>query len=978
MTNNINNHDFLIDPEINYHNQEITDNLCEYYTTDQILSNNKLSFNFNLINYNVRSFHSNGDQFQCLINSIKPSNPIIVLTETWNNTDNVVLCNIDGFQCFHTYRVDGRGGGVSIFCLDSVKTDKIHVLCKCTQIIETCVVKMCLNGETAYIIAVYRPPNSDVNEFLVEVECLLQSFNFHNDLVIITGDFNIDLTNLNLNSARNLSSLFSSMFFYPLITKPTRLGIKSTTLDHIWMNKYFPSFSGIIYFDVTDHCPSFLNFSLPNSLNIEENIVIESRPFSDFNFTSLKNKLANTNWNAFLDFEDINNCYRSFVEYLNSQYCNFFPKKTKNISSKRRNNPWITTDIKRKINQKSHFYKLYRKGLISRELNNMIKNKISKEIKNAKDLYFKSKLIFHKNDLKKSWEIIKKLSGKTNKKDEIVELIDNDIILTDKTDIANSFVNFFSNIAQNLDDILPNSTISPYTYITSNANTFFISPVTTDECKTIVAKLKTVKSDINVMPVYLFKLIFPCISKIFCKIINESFTVGIFPEDLKLARITPIFKKGDKLKATNFRPISSLPYIGKIFERCMINRLLGFFDKFSILSHVQFGFRRKKSTQDAIIDLINNIHDSLNNKKYHISIFIDLKKAFDTVNHEILLKKLELYGIRGVGLNWIKSYLMDRQYYVGIGKFKSKICKQNLGVVQGSIIGPLLFLIYINDLPKISQNTYTTLYADDTAVTMKNDNFSNLIRNVNSELFEIRQWTLSNRLTINETKTEAILFTNRPIPQNHDNICLGNTDLNFTSSCRYLGIQLDKSLSFSNHISSIIGKLSKISGILFKIRDSLTLNARINFYYAFCYPYLSQNVVVWGKTSNIYLDPLIKQQKRIIRIMSDAAYLEHTTPLFYKLGLLKFCDIYQFNILVYSFRSLKSNKFSVQHTFNTRNRQRASSKFQRLAITQRSINFTGPKLWNDLPEYLKSIDSLYVFKKALKSYFLDNYNDTSN
>ena len=421
----------------------------------------------------------------------------------------------------------------------------------------------------------------------------------------------------------------------------------------------------------------------------------------------------------------------------------------------------------------------------------------------------------------------------------------------------------------------------------------------------------------------------------FCKIVNESFRIGIFPDALKTARITPIFKNGDKLNATNFRPISSLPYFGKILERCIINRIISFLDRHSILSKSQFGFRKKLSTQNAIIDLIDKIHDSLNGKMYHISVFIDLKKAFDTVNHEILFRKLFLYGIRGVGLNWIRSYLKDRQFYVGIGKFKSRTCKQNLGVVQGSILGPLLFLIYINDLPNLSYNSYTTLYADDTTISMSSIDFDQVIQDVNIELSKIKQWTISNRLTINEAKTEMILFSNRLTPPVYDPVCIGNSVINFTDSCRILGINIDKNLSFSNHIKNIVGKLSRNCGILYKIKNSLSLNARICFYYAFCYPYLSQNVISWGSTNHIHLKPLIVQQKRIIRCLSDAAYLDHTTALFYKLGLLKFYDIFKFHTLVYLFPSIKCNQFSVQHNHNTRNRLRASPVFQRLTITQR-------------------------------------------
>ena len=236
------------------------------------------------------------------------------------------------------------------------------------------------------------------------------------------------------------------------------------------------------------------------------------------------------------------------------------------------------------------------------------------------------------------------------------------------------------------------------------------------------------------------------------------------------------------------QPISDLfqAYFGKILERCFVNRLVKFLDHFSLLSSFQFGFRKKLSTQNAIIDLMDQIHASLNEKMHHISVFIDLKKAFDTVNHEILLKKLDLYGVRGLGQNWVKSYLKDRRLYVGLGEYKSRVRTQNLGVVQGSIIGPILFLIYINDLPKISINTHTTLYADDTTITVKNNDFNQLIQDANAELVNVKQWTVSNRLTINEAKTEIILFSKRFIPPVHDPISIGGSQVDFINSCKFL------------------------------------------------------------------------------------------------------------------------------------------------------------------------------------------------
>ena len=239
----------------------------------------------------------------------------------------------------------------------------------------------------------------------------------------------------------------------------------------------------------------------------------------------------------------------------------------------------------------------------------------------------------------------------------------------------------------------------------------------------------------------------------------------MYPNDLKIARIVPIYKKkGEVTDPDNYRPISCLPYLGKIFEKCLASRLISFCNKFSLISSSQFGFQSNKSTGDALIHLTEIIYRSLNNKEYNATILIDLKKAFDSVSHKLLLKKLEYYGVRGIPLKLFESYLSNRRCYTELGSYRSREGIISSGVPQGSIISPVCFLLFINNLPKFSSRFDTTLFADDTTLSISDSNYVNMIQTANSELTNLTDWIKANELCINIDKTEILLFSNRTIP----------------------------------------------------------------------------------------------------------------------------------------------------------------------------------------------------------------------
>ncbi len=596
--------------------------------------------------------------------------------------------------------------------------------------------------------------------------------------------------------------------------------------------------------------------------------------------------------------------------------------------------------------------------------------------------------------MKKTWHGIKEIvKTKNSLSTRINQLKVNNVFIDDPKLIANTFNNFFVNVGPNTDGEIPKSFISPTSYLKHRVITnFVILPTSNAEVMKIILQLDDNKSTGPCsIPIKLLRYAAPKIVPIFVKIINISFETGIFPLGMKLAKIIPIFKSGSLFDVNNYRPISLLSVFSKILEKLMHQRLYSFLQLNNVIYESQYGFQKSKSTQHSLIEIVEKIRTCMENNNYGCGIFIDLKKAFDTVNHDILLQKLEHYGIRGTSLDWFKSYLSGRSQYVSCNGISSDIKNITCGVPQGSVLGPLLFLLYINDLPNISNKLSFFLFADDTNIFFESNNLDKLQRTVNKELKKLVTWLNANRLALNVKKTNFVIFSAINKPLQPVTILVNRQAIAQKEYVKYLGVLIDSKLSFKQHTIAISKKISRAIGIMYKLRYFVNKKILLMIYYSLVYPFLIYAIPVWGVAANKSLNPILVLQKKVVRLIlfkdqfpNHAGPLVHSRPLFKDLKILTVHDIFKLETNKFVFdclQSLNPSQFHSYYVYPINNCNTAGNRNDKLSISTArtktygldAIKNKGAHVWNEIPLNLRSTTSKKIFIKSIKDYYTSLY-----
>ena len=971
---------------------------CDYVEVDNCTEITQSPRDLSVLEINVRGLVNKQDELLKFFRSITQMGrvDVVILVETWLTKESESRVKIPGYNYYGLPRSHKKGGGVGFLIRNELSYKKREDLHLCTASMENCFIE--LQGVKRNIIvgALYRAPDQNVADFIKDYDTICKSLSKEKGKDSIFGlDHNLDFLKHHLHKrTQDFIECVLENAYFPCITRPTRItNCSATLLDNILLSSSLigKQHSCVIINDLSDHLPCL---SILRNCMVTSNIeyVGHKRNLNDKNIRLIKAELAMVNWDSLLGEKCTDKIMVNFHDKFTAILDNIAPERPARASTGQVIGlSWMTPGI---IRSSKKQLKLYKIALTSKNIDDMstyksYRNVLNRLKRHCKLRHYTKKCIEFKHDSRRLWSMINNVIGKTNDKMCVIEKLTVDNLeITNSEIIVNKLASHFAGIGKLYASKINKSEkdIAQYlSNISKSSKSLYLSPVTELEIEKIITKLPNKSSSgwDGISNQLLKKLKNELVYPIYV-LVNQSMSEGKFPDLMKLANVTPLYKSGKRCLSTNYRPISLLPVISKVIEKAMYARTYNFLQQTNQIYQSQYGFRKRHSCENAAQELLSTVLKGQERKKYTAALFLDLSKAFDTLKHSILLEKLEIYGVRGVALDWYKSYLSSRMLRVnctaGTPPFTNTSDPYSIefGVPQGSCLGPLLFLVYCNDLPKTLDFCNSILFADDTTLYKTHENLVYLKWCLEEELRGLMDWFKANKLTLNLNKSVCMLFGEKSVGD--FGVEIDDIKIPTVKHTKFLGLWIDDKLKWDQHVNKMILKIKRNVHLLRTGKNLLNVHAKKLVYFAHIQSHITYCLTVWGNLVSSYL------VKKIEKIQEKCMSLIKKNSSLSELGILRLSDLIQLENCKFGYKLVNNllppevknctctdstgNSLMKTHQYNTRGKTVPNLPVSKSSRYLKSILCAGPKLYSMLDTNMKEAKSCKAFVNKLKKELL--------
>lgn len=921
-------------------------------------------------------------------------NPAIICISETHITDEIIEAEfrLSGFSVVNCGSHSRHTGGVAIYIRDGIQYQEL-LQESFENNVWIIAVKIQLN-KTSYVLCnIYHSPSSSDAQFISFLEEKFEELLLQNCAIIIVGDFNIDLKTVSTYS-KKIIDLFEFFGLNQLITEYTRVTQYSATLiDYLVTNdENVLKHEVTDYFKISDHSNVLVHMPIKWNYN-RKSPKIMKRYFKYFNKLEFQFTVLDSNWDS--DSTDVNRLAEDFINILVRALDIHSPFKEIGSFGSFKVKVWFSEDLMNEIKNRDILFKIAKKSNKEEDWNHykLIRNRVTTKIRKETRQHYEQKIDQSRGDPKTMWKNLKELiNGKSIRMPNSIKFEEG--VKSSDEEIANSFNYYFINSIKNsVESIRPSEDKQKIVEQISFHGQEFIQfkKISIGELNKIIKSITKNNSDKHGINLNILKLTNEIVGNHLLNIINTSLDKGEFPESWKVSSVVPVQKVANTTNCAEFRPVNTLPVYEKVLELVVKEQLTQHINQNDIIVKEQSGFRKEHSCEAALQFIISQWrHEIYNNKKIIISVFLDLKRAFETINIDLLVMKLEAYGIKGNVLKWFNGYLKNRRQYVKYNHKLSDTLDVTFGVPQGSALGPTLFLIFINDIVKQIKNSGIKLFADDTMIYIVGEanDIKQMIEDLHFDLKNVTKWFKNNGLILNTGKTKFMTIGSK---HNLGKLKVGNTDYKIeingeliqkVEQIKYLGFIIDDELNFNAHCQYVKKKMAKKIGFLFRLSNKVSMFARLTIYKITIAPHLDYCGTFIYFMNQKQINMLQKIQNRAMRAI---LLCKKRTPIKIMLETLDFLNVSQraaFNVLKFIFR-LKRGTLPTYltngikyihdiHCLNTRARSMNNFYIDYANAASKTVFTEGLILFNSLPREIKDSINMERFKQLCLNFVKTN------